>query len=113
MFPSFAKPTKGTKMTPPRRRLAVAGATLTLAVLTTACGALGQAVDCNTAANDAAKIATEWSSTVTKDAANGDAVEAASKTAETKTKELMRQVRRRSRRRAQRPRGRLRLHQGR
>ncbi|GAA1679196.1 hypothetical protein GCM10009733_090040 [Nonomuraea maheshkhaliensis] len=75
-------------MTPPRRRLAVAGATLTLAVLTTACGAIGQAVDCNTAANDAAKIATEWSSAVTKDAANADAVESASKTAETKTKEL-------------------------
>ncbi|MDP4502720.1 hypothetical protein [Nonomuraea turcica] len=76
-------------MTPPRRRLAVAAATLTLAVLTvTGCGALGQAVDCNTAATEASKIATEWSSTVTKNATDAGAVETASKTAADKTKEL-------------------------
>ncbi|MBF8185923.1 hypothetical protein ITP53_09225 [Nonomuraea sp. K274] len=88
MFPSFAKPTKGTEMTPPRRRLAVAAATLTLAVLTTACGALGQAVDCNTAAAEASKIATEWSTAVTKDVSNQDAIQTASKTAADETKEL-------------------------
>lgn len=75
-------------MTPPRRRLAVAAATLTLAVLTTACGAIGQAVDCNTAANDATKIATEWSTAITKDIGDADAVKTASKTASDKTKEL-------------------------
>ncbi|HEX4814238.1 MAG TPA: hypothetical protein VFV66_15955 [Nonomuraea sp.] len=75
-------------MTPPRRRLAVAAATFTLAVFTTACGALGQAVDCNTAASEASKIATEWSTTVTQSATDGSAVEAASKTAAQKTKDL-------------------------
>ncbi|MFB4276966.1 MULTISPECIES: hypothetical protein [unclassified Nonomuraea] len=75
-------------MTPPRRRLAVAAATLTLAVLTTACGAIGQAVDCNTAATEASKIATDWSTAVTKDAGDTKAVQTASKTAADKTKEL-------------------------
>jgi hypothetical protein len=75
-------------MTPPRRRLAVAAATLTLAVLTTACGALGQAVDCNSAANEATKIMTDWSSEVTKNAADTKAIGTASKTAAGKTKEL-------------------------
>ncbi|AQZ69391.1 unnamed protein product [[Actinomadura] parvosata subsp. kistnae] len=71
-------------MTPPRR-LAVAAATLTLAAFTTACGAIGQAVDCNTAASDATKIATEFSSSMTADAG---AMETAAKTASDKTKEL-------------------------
>ncbi|QYC44340.1 hypothetical protein Nocox_33865 [Nonomuraea coxensis DSM 45129] len=75
-------------MTPPRRRLAVAAATLSLAVLTTACGALGQAVDCNTAANEATKIMTDWSSEVTKNAADAKAIGTASATAADKTKEL-------------------------
>ncbi|MEV4170019.1 hypothetical protein [Nonomuraea sp. NPDC049709] len=75
-------------MTPPRRRLAVAAATLTLAVLTTACGAIGQAVDCNTAATEASKIATDWSTAVTKDVGDTKAVQTASKTAADKTKEL-------------------------
>ncbi|MEO3794492.1 hypothetical protein ABGB14_30130 [Nonomuraea sp. B10E15] len=75
-------------MTPPRRRLAVAAATLTLAVLTTACGALGNAVDCNTAAGEASKIASEWSTAVTKNAADTDAIGTASQTAADKTKEL-------------------------
>ncbi|MGR6915286.1 hypothetical protein ACU635_13660 [[Actinomadura] parvosata] len=70
-------------MTPPRR-LAVAAATLTLAAFTTACGAIGQAVDCNTAASDATKIATEFSSSMT----DASAVESAAKTASDKTKEL-------------------------
>jgi hypothetical protein len=68
--------------------LAVAAATLTLAVLTTACGALGQAVDCNSAANEATKIMTDWSSEVTKNAADTKAVGTASKSAADKTKEL-------------------------
>ncbi|MCF6471573.1 hypothetical protein FAF44_24725 [Nonomuraea sp. MG754425] len=71
-------------MTPPRR-LAVAAATLTLAALTTACGAIGQAVDCNTAAADATKIATDFSSSMTADAG---AMETAAQTAADKTKEL-------------------------
>ncbi|MFI7706477.1 hypothetical protein [Nonomuraea sp. NPDC049480] len=75
-------------MTPPRRRLAVAAATFTLAVFTTACGALGQAVDCNAAANDAAKIMTDWSSDVTKNATDAKAIGTASKTAADKTKDL-------------------------
>ncbi|MER7361131.1 hypothetical protein AB0L44_13385 [Nonomuraea wenchangensis] len=75
-------------MTPPRRRLAVAAATLSLAVLTTACGALGQAVDCNTAAQEASKIMTDWSSEVTKNATDAKAVGTASATAADKTKEL-------------------------
>ncbi|MEU6725669.1 hypothetical protein ABZ917_18340 [Nonomuraea wenchangensis] len=75
-------------MTPPRRRLAIAAATLSLAVLTTACGALGQAVDCNTAAQEASKIMTDWSSEVTKNAADTKAVGTASASAADKTKEL-------------------------
>ncbi|WP_188191850.1 hypothetical protein [Nonomuraea sp. SYSU D8015] len=75
-------------MTPPRRRLAIAAATFTLAVFTTACGALGQAVDCNTAANEATKIMTDWSSAVTKNATDTKAVGDASTTAAEKTKEL-------------------------
>ncbi|MEV0387844.1 hypothetical protein [Nonomuraea sp. NPDC050643] len=75
-------------MTPPRRRLAVAAATLTLAVLTTACGAIGQAVDCNAAANDASKIITEWTSALTANATDEKAIGDASKTAADKTKAL-------------------------
>jgi hypothetical protein len=75
-------------MTPPRRRLAVAVATLSLAAFATACGAVGQAVDCNTAANEASKIMTDWTSEVTKNATDTKAVGDASKAAATKTKDL-------------------------
>ncbi|MEZ7125856.1 hypothetical protein ACBR40_11000 [Nonomuraea sp. AD125B] len=75
-------------MTPPRRRLAIAAATISLAVLTTACGALGQAVDCNSAAQEASKIMTDWSSEVTKNAADTKAVGTASASAADKTKTL-------------------------
>ncbi|KAB8193436.1 hypothetical protein FH608_019520 [Nonomuraea phyllanthi] len=75
-------------MTPPRRRLAIAAATLTLAVLSTACGAVGQAVDCNTAASEASKIASEWSSAMSSDPTNTEALGKASKTAADKTKDL-------------------------
>ncbi|NUT09063.1 MAG: hypothetical protein HOQ38_01205 [Nonomuraea sp.] len=74
-------------MTPPRR-LALAVATISLAALTTACGAVGQAVDCNSAANEVTKIATEWSTAISKDATNTKALGEASKTAATKTKDL-------------------------
>ncbi len=89
MFPSFDQTTEGLEMTPPRRRLAVVAATLTLAVLTsTGCGALGQAVDCNTAAQEATKIMNEWTTTITKDATDTKAIGTASKDAAGKTKEL-------------------------
>ncbi|MEU6711567.1 hypothetical protein ACFOY2_13105 [Nonomuraea purpurea] len=68
--------------------MAVAAATLTLAALTTACGALGQAVDCNTAASEASKIASEWSTAVTANVTDKKAVQDASSTAADKTKEL-------------------------
>lgn len=75
--------------TPRRRRLAFSVATLTLAALAvTACGAVGQAVDCGTAANKATEIATEWSSAVTKDVTDTAALQEASKTAATKMKDL-------------------------
>ncbi|NUP03305.1 MAG: hypothetical protein HOV96_34550 [Nonomuraea sp.] len=74
-------------MTPPRR-LALAVATISLAALTTACGAVGQAMDCNSAANEVTKIATEWSTAISKDATNTKALGEASKTAATKTKDL-------------------------
>jgi len=75
-------------MTPPRRRLAIAFATLTLAAVTTACGAVGTAVDCTTAANEASKITTDWSNTVSKDAGDTAAIETASTDASSKTKAL-------------------------
>ncbi|GGS76638.1 hypothetical protein ACFFV7_07675 [Nonomuraea spiralis] len=74
-------------MTPPRR-LALAVATISLAALSTACGAVGQAVDCNSAANEVTKIATDWSSAITKNATDTAALGEASKTAASKTKEL-------------------------
>ncbi|MFI6919918.1 hypothetical protein ACIBIZ_08180 [Nonomuraea spiralis] len=74
-------------MTPPRR-LALAVATISLAALSTACGAVGQAVDCNSAANEVTKIATDWSSAITKNATDTAALGEASKTAAAKTKEL-------------------------
>ena len=75
-------------MTPPRRRIAIAFATLTLAAMTAACGAIGTAVDCNAAAQEANKITTDWSSAVTKSATDPAAIEKASQDAATKTKDL-------------------------
>ncbi|MEU1725394.1 hypothetical protein ACNF49_13705 [Actinomadura sp. ATCC 39365] len=74
-------------MTPPRR-LALAVATISLAALSTACGAVGQAVDCNTAVNELSKITTEWSGAITKNATDTAALGDASKAAAAKTKEL-------------------------
>lgn len=73
-------------MTPPRR-FALAVATISLAALSTACG-VGQAIDCNSAATEVNKIATDWSGAITKNATDTKAVGTASKTAATKTKEL-------------------------
>ncbi|SDM69029.1 hypothetical protein [Nonomuraea jiangxiensis] len=71
-------------MTPPRRRLAVAAATLTLAVLTTSCGAVGQAVDCATLSQEITKITSELSAA----AADPTAIEKASQDASGKLKTL-------------------------
>ncbi|HUR04526.1 MAG TPA: hypothetical protein VM347_18420, partial [Nonomuraea sp.] len=51
-------------MTPPRRRIAIAVAALSLAGLTTACGAIGNAVDCNTAAKEVNKITQEFTTSM-------------------------------------------------
>lgn len=75
-------------MTPPRRRIAIAFATLTLAAMTSACGAIGTAVDCNAAAQEVTTITTDWSSAVTKSATDPAALEKASQEAATKTKDL-------------------------
>ncbi|MFG2075640.1 hypothetical protein SAMN05421874_102296 [Nonomuraea maritima] len=75
--------------TPRRRRLAVSAATLTFAALAvTSCGAVGQAMDCGTAATEASEIATEWSTAVTKNVTDTAALQEASKSAATKMKDL-------------------------
>ncbi|GAB2934163.1 hypothetical protein WBK31_02185 [Nonomuraea sp. N2-4H] len=74
-------------MTPPRR-IATVAATLTLAAMTTACGVLGQAVDCNAVASEAQQIATEWSNVISSNATDQEAVAAASKSAADKAREL-------------------------
>ncbi|MEQ4717773.1 hypothetical protein [Nonomuraea sp. B19D2] len=63
--PFVRKTYEGHEMTPPRRRLAVAAATLTLAALTTACGAVGQAVDCAEVSQEISKITSEFTSSAT------------------------------------------------
>ncbi|GAA4912222.1 uncharacterized protein involved in exopolysaccharide biosynthesis [Nonomuraea thailandensis] len=75
-------------MTPPRRRLAVAAATLTLAALTTACGAIGQAVDCTQATQEINKITTEYSSSLSSAATDPKAIEKASQETADKLKTL-------------------------
>jgi hypothetical protein len=65
-------------MTPLRRRIALAAATLTLAGLTTACGAIGNAVDCNQVAQEVNKITAEFTSSMTTSATDAKAIEAAS-----------------------------------
>lgn len=69
------------------RRIAISLAALSLAGLLSACG-VGQAVDCNAAATDAAKIMNEWTGSITKNAADPKAMETASAEAATKSKEL-------------------------
>jgi hypothetical protein len=75
-------------MTPPRRRLAVAAATLTLAALLTGCGAVGQAVDCSTATTEINKITTEFSTSLSSAATDIKAIETASQETAGKLKTL-------------------------
>ncbi len=75
-------------MTPPRRRIAMTIATLSLAGLTTACGALGQAVDCNEVANEVTKISSEFSSSMANVGTDPKAFEAAGDEAAKKVKDL-------------------------
>jgi hypothetical protein len=56
--------------------------------MTSACGAIGTAVDCNAAAQEVTTITTDWSSAVTKSATDPAAMEKASQDAATKTKAL-------------------------
>ncbi|MEU8245941.1 hypothetical protein [Nonomuraea sp. NPDC048916] len=75
-------------MTPPRRRIAMAIATLTLAGLTTACGAIGTAVDCNAVAQEITKISNEFSASLGNAATDPDALKNAATVASDKAKAL-------------------------
>ncbi|MEV0200491.1 hypothetical protein [Nonomuraea sp. NPDC050691] len=75
-------------MNSPSRRIAVAIATLTLAGLTTACGALGNAVDCNQVGNEVTKIMNDFSGSMAKVAADPKAFETAGDEAAAKVKTL-------------------------
>ncbi|TYB67729.1 hypothetical protein FXF51_13195 [Nonomuraea sp. PA05] len=75
-------------MTPPRRRLAVAVATLSIAAFTTACGAIGQAVDCTQVSQEITKITNEYSSSLSSAATDPKAIEKASQDASDKLKTL-------------------------
>ncbi|MFE3452859.1 hypothetical protein ACFXJ8_28425 [Nonomuraea sp. NPDC059194] len=70
-----------------KRAITVSAATLTLAGLT-ACGAVGTAVDCNAVANEATKIMTEWSGSLSTAMTDDAAMEKASSTAAEKSKAL-------------------------
>ncbi|WP_043630318.1 hypothetical protein [Nonomuraea candida] len=75
-------------MTPPRRRLAVAAATLILAGFTTACGAVGQAVDCVSFTQELNKITNEFSSSMGTAATDVKAIDKASQETADKLKAL-------------------------
>ncbi|MEV0346912.1 hypothetical protein AB0H88_14180 [Nonomuraea sp. NPDC050680] len=75
-------------MTPPRRRIAIAIATLSLAGLTTACGAIGNAVDCNQVGTDVSKITQEYSASLSTAATDAKAFEKASQETAGKLKTL-------------------------
>ncbi|MFG1945275.1 hypothetical protein [Nonomuraea sp. NPDC048826] len=76
-------------MTPPRRRLAIAIATFAFAGMTiTGCGALGQAVDCQTAAKEVTTIMTEFNTAMASAATDPKAVETAGQDAAAKVKSL-------------------------
>ncbi|GAA4521130.1 MULTISPECIES: hypothetical protein [Nonomuraea] len=76
-------------MTPPRRRLALAVATFAFAGMTiTGCGALSQAVDCNTAAAEVTTIMNEFNTTAASAATDPKALETAGKEAGAKVKTL-------------------------
>ncbi|MFI6788106.1 hypothetical protein ACIBG4_12335 [Nonomuraea sp. NPDC050383] len=63
-------------------------ATLSLAGLTTACGAIGNAVDCNQVGNDVTKIMNDFSGSMTKVATDPKALETAGDEAASKVKTL-------------------------
>ncbi|NRQ36796.1 hypothetical protein HII36_33905 [Nonomuraea sp. NN258] len=76
-------------MTPPRRRLAIAVATLAFAgFATTACGAVGQAVDCGTMSQEVTKISSEFTTAMGGAGTDIKAIEKASKDASDKLKAL-------------------------
>ncbi|MCA2223261.1 hypothetical protein [Nonomuraea aurantiaca] len=75
-------------MTPPRRRIAIAIATLSLAGLTTACGAIGNAVDCNQVGTDVTKITQEFTTSMSGAATDPKAIEKASQETAGKLKTL-------------------------
>ncbi|WP_327090134.1 hypothetical protein OIE66_05810 [Nonomuraea sp. NBC_01738] len=73
-------------MTPPRRRLAIAVATLAIAGFTTT--ACGNTIDCATLSGDLNKITTEFSSAVAASGSDLSGIEKASAEAGAKVKEL-------------------------
>ncbi|MFD9940573.1 hypothetical protein ACFWYW_16615 [Nonomuraea sp. NPDC059023] len=75
-------------MTSSRRRIAITIATLTLAGLATACGAVDKAVDCNTAAQEVTKISNEFTQSMATAATDPDAFNKASEEAAGKVKTL-------------------------
>ncbi|MFG1686933.1 hypothetical protein ACGFNP_42685 [Nonomuraea sp. NPDC049269] len=75
-------------MTPPRRRIAIAVATLSLAGLTTACGAIGNAVNCNEAATEVNKITQEFTTSMGTAAADPKALNKATQETADKLKTL-------------------------
>jgi hypothetical protein len=74
-------------MTPPRR-IAIAIATLTLAGLTTACGALGTAVDCNKVASEVTAIMNDFNTSAAGAATDPKSLETAGTEAAGKVKTL-------------------------
>ncbi|MFD1536729.1 hypothetical protein [Nonomuraea guangzhouensis] len=75
-------------MTPPRRRIAIAVAALSLAGLTTACGAIGNAVDCNQVGTEVTKIMTEFNGGLSSAATDPKSFEKAGDEAAAKVKTL-------------------------
>ncbi|WP_336206271.1 hypothetical protein [Nonomuraea sp. LPB2021202275-12-8] len=75
-------------MTTTRRRLAIASATLSFALLTTACGAIGTAVDCNTVSQEVTTIMTDFNKSMATAAADPKALETAGAEASAKVKTL-------------------------
>ncbi|GGO65749.1 hypothetical protein GCM10012289_18170 [Nonomuraea cavernae] len=75
-------------MTPPRRRIALTIATFALAGLTTACGAIGNAVDCNAVAQEITTISNEFSTSLGSAATDPDALKNAATVASDKANAL-------------------------
>lgn len=70
------------------RRIAVTLAALSLAGLLSACGAVGQAVDCNAVSNEVTKISTEFSTAAAGGAADPEVFNKAGEDAAKKAKAL-------------------------